>query len=577
MHWRARIGPVGGGAPLGAGVLVDSERVITCAHVVDGRAEVSVVLPGVAAEARARVAWAGEWREVGDHGDLAMLVLDHPLPVPPCVFAPLGSLRPRHGRTAYALRALGFPEGHDQDGTHVTVSTSQDRQLGGEWLELDVDKGHLRRLGEGFSGAGVYDPESEQVVGIVTDADLEGEYGGTQGRMLPLDAIRRHWEGLDDLLTLDWGLAARPRRELRAALEGSEGSELPGATVSLAVRRAFPSPRLRHPPFRSVWHAVRYVAEDLIGDDRLVLLLRELRDRSPADLAARIADWMGKWLPEELEGPERPAAPPVSVGSIMFRAEPMTRGGSLDLTVCAVVDGVPVARAGPVRIRRQQLRTKAEALLAAQVGAVHDFDWMVEFIVPQGLMGEPFEEWQLREPGAARPRPLRTVPVVVRHVDRLKPLTESRLTRRRWETVRARGRTRPAPVECSESYDYQAFYDWLEDEDDLCALAYAANPVDDWLAAALDTGVPIMLWRRRDCGDAGHAHCAPGAFLDRLIEAVAALDPDELPYEVMKLRKEARSPRRGHADHCGHRLTLFWDDPERKPDPPLAMGSKGND
>ncbi|MFD5704140.1 hypothetical protein, partial [Streptomyces lasiicapitis] len=66
MHWRARIGPVGGGAPLGAGVLVDSERVITCAHVVDGRAEVSVVLPGIAAEARARGAWAGEWREVGD-------------------------------------------------------------------------------------------------------------------------------------------------------------------------------------------------------------------------------------------------------------------------------------------------------------------------------------------------------------------------------------------------------------------------------------------------------------------------------------------------------------------------------
>ncbi|MEI5097586.1 hypothetical protein RB200_01625 [Streptomyces sp. PmtG] len=245
--------------------------------------------------------------------------------------------------------------------------------------------------------------------------------------------------------------------------------------------------------------------------------------------------------------------------------------------MCTVVDGVPVARAGPVRIRRQQLRAKVEALLALQVGAVHDVDWMLEFVVPQGLMGEPFEEWHIREPGAARPQPMRTVPVVVRHVDRLKPLRVSWLTRKRWETLRARGETRPVPVACSLAYDYDDFYDWLDDKDDVCVLAYAANPVDDWLAAALDIGVPVMLWRRLDCVGAGHEACAPTAFLDRLTREVAGYDPDRLPYEVMRLRKAARSPQRGGADHCGHRLTLFWDDPERRPDPPLAMGGKGSD
>ncbi|MBJ3808338.1 VMAP-C domain-containing protein [Streptomyces flavofungini] len=588
MHWRARIGTVGGGAPLGAGVLVDSTRLITCAHVVDGLREVRVTLPGCADGLRATVSWSGDWRRQDDPGDVAVLTLDDPLRVPPCVFAPLGSLRPRKGRTAYELRALGFPRGHEEIGTHVTLRTSEDRQLGSEWLEMDVEQAHLQRLDEGFSGAAVYDIESRQVVGIVTDAVLAGDQEGYLGRMLSLDVIRRHWEALDDLLPLDW-LPPAPRHELRALFEDVQ---VEARTLEVAVRRAFPTLRRDPPHLRSGWQAVRYVAETLTGDDRLTRLLRELGQWSPGGIGPGIAAWMRRWMPGEGEyagagvlggelygglqggwggGGRAEACAPT--GSVMFRAEPMTRGGSLELSVCTVVDGVPVGRAGPVRIRRQQLRARVEALLAEQVGRIHEFDWMLEFVVPPGLMSEPYEEWHIREPGAARPRPMRTVPVVVRHVERLKPLTVSRLTRKRWQTVRARGETRPVPVECGLPYGYEQFYGWLDADDDLCALAYAARPVDDWLSAALDTGVPIMLWRRHDCGGDGHAHCAPKAFLDRLADAVATLEPDRLPLEVMKLRKAAHSPHKGDADHCGHRLTLFWDDPERMPDPPLAMGN----
>ncbi|WP_158857371.1 trypsin-like peptidase domain-containing protein [Streptomyces sp. NRRL B-1347] len=571
MHWRARIRAVGGGPPLGAGVLVDGERVITCAHVVDGRDEVRVALPGVAGEEPARVVWTGRWRELGDRGDIAVLALDRPVAVPPCALAPLGALRPDRGRAAHVLRALGFPEGHERDGTYVTVTTSADRQLHGEWLELDVDKAHLRRLGEGFSGAGVYEPVTGEVVGIVTDADLEGERGGAQGRMLPLETVRRHWEGLDDLLPLDW-MEPAPRRELRAVFDGGE---LKPAAVALAVRRAFPTFLRQLPAFRSPWHAVRHVAEELTGEGRVERLLRELRDHAPAAVAARLAAWLRRWQPEQPgAAPGGPEVRAARTGSLMVRVEPMTKAKSLDLSVCALVDGVPVGRAGPVRVRPQQLRTKVEALLAEQVGAVAAFDWIAEFVVPQGLMGEPFEEWLLHEPGAARPRPLRAVPVVVRHTDRLKPLMVCRFTRERWETVRARGETRPKPVACSLTWDYQEFYDWLDGQEQLCALAYAATPVDAWLSAALDIGMPIMLWRRRDCDGPGHEDCASGTFLRRLTGAVSGLDPDRLPYEVMRLRKEARSPERGGDGHCGHRLTLFWDDPERRPDPPLAMGNK---
>ncbi|MBW5424921.1 hypothetical protein GKQ77_25700 [Streptomyces sp. BG9H] len=567
MHWRARIGTVDG-VPRGAGVLVDRARLITCAHVVDGLAEVFVTLPGIAEALPAAVAWTGGWRREGDRGDLAVVELGEPLAVAPCAFAPLDLLRPREGKRASPaeLRALGFPFGHEKDGTHVTLRTSADRLLGQEWLEIDVEQAHLRRLGEGFSGAAVYDPGTHLVVGIVTDAVLGGDQEGYIGRMLPLDTIRGHWEGLDDFLPLDW-LPDAPRRELRALFDGVR---LDPGTLELTVRRAFPTFRRPLPAFRSPWHAIRYVGEELTGEERLLKMLPEL------GAAARVpvGPWLRRWMPDRYDGeahaafPSRRPSPPT--GSVVFRAQSMTRAGGIDLSVSTVVDGVPVGRAGPVRIRRQQLRAKTEALLAEQIGGVHGFDWMLEFVVPERLMSEPFEEWQIREPGAARPRPMRTVPVVVRHLDRMEPLLASYLAGRRWATVRARGRTRPERVECGLPYGYEEFHDWLDADEQLCALAYAATPAPEWLSAALDTGVPIMLWRRRDCGQANHAHCAPDTFLDRITAAVAELDPARLPFAVMRLRKEARSPNKGDAEHCGHRLTLFWDGAENKPDPPLS-------
>ncbi|MFD0419380.1 trypsin-like peptidase domain-containing protein [Streptomyces sp. NPDC127108] len=588
MHWRARIGTVGG-APLGAGVLVDSTRLITCAHVVDGLHKIRVALPGHADGLRATVSWSGDWRRLGDPGDIAVLTLDAPLRVPACVFAPLGTLRPRAGRTAYVLRALGFPRGHEENGTHVTLRTSEDRELGGEWLEMDVEQAHLQRLDEGFSGSAVYDIESRQVVGIVTDAVLAGDQEGYLGRMLSLEVIRRHWEDLDDLLPLDW-LPTEPRRELRALFDGVQVE--PGI-LELVVRRAFPTLRRDPPPLRSVWQAVRYVAEVLTGEDRLARLLRELARWSPGGCRPGIAAWARRWMSREEGEPGAgphgglqgelgeglgagaPAEMPSPTCFVRFRAERMTRGAGLELSVSTVVDGVRFGGGEPVPIRRQQLRARVEALLAEQVGKIREFDWMLEFVVPPALMSEPYEEWHIREPGTARPRPMRTVPVVVRYPEHLRLGTTLGDIRKRWETVRARGETRPVPVDCGLPYGYDQFYGWLDADRDLCALAYAARPDVEWLDAALSTGVPIMLWRRYDCADDGHATCAPKAFLDRLTEAVSTLEPDQLPLEIMRMRKEAHSPHKGGADHHGHHLTLFWDDPGRMPDPDprLAMGN----
>ncbi len=68
----------------------------------------------------------------------------------------------------------------------------------------------------------------------------------------------------------------------------------------------------------------------------------------------------------------------------------------------------------------------------------------------------------------------------------------------------------------------------------------------------------------------GAAHAVQEKFLTDITAAVSTIDPDRLPAEVAKFRKEARSPKNGGDDHLGRHLTLFWDDPARLPDPPIG-------
>ncbi|GAA2630634.1 trypsin-like peptidase domain-containing protein [Actinomadura fulvescens] len=559
MRWRARIDAAGErGAVLGAGTLISPRHVLTCAHVVAGRDELWVAFPDSHEHPqRAVVEFRGAWKAEGDTGDVAVLRLPEPAPVAPCLPAPLDALR-----DLPELRAQGFPRGHERDGTHVTLRTSPDRTLRREWLEVDVGSGHPRRLGQGFSGAGVYDPRTGQVVGMVTDAELHGHHEGAIGRMLPLETVRRHWEPLDDLLPHDW-LPAGPRTELRTLLADAETSEPPAALFRLAF------PAFLRPPatFRSLWDAVRYVGECVPGEDRLSRFLVVVAEHLTGE---HVLTKLNAWIRERFPGPA--TAPPATAPqtSIIVRLETMTRG-PYELTLSTLVEGVPGRPTERVNVRRNQIRPHVEKALPALMRSVlgRDRDWMIEFVVPEQLLNEPFEEWSIKEAGAARPRPMRSVPLVVRHVERLRPLLATDLTRRRWRVLRERGSTRPDPVACRLGYGYDEFYDWLDASEESCALVYASSPNADWLSAALSVGIPVMLWRRHPCAcDSGE--CAGERFLTELTTIIDKAHPDELPTLVMKLRKQARVPP-GNADHCGNGLALFWDDPARNPDPPLAM------
>lgn len=566
MGWRARIDAAGDS---GAGILVSATRLLTCAHVVGGLSEeVHVTFPSTAGRLPARVAWRGPWTRQGDHGDLAVVELDSPAPADPCDFAGLDALRPRPGQASYELHALGFPRGHEDNGIHVTLRTSDDRMLAREWLQADVDQAHLQNLSEGFSGAAVWIPGSNLVAGMITDAVLNEDGNGFIGRMLPLSTIRRYWDGLDDLLPLQW-LAPDPRQELRAAVDGMT----PTADLGSIFRKAFPA-FLRPPPdFRSVWDAIRYVGESLQGEDRLQRYLVALSAHLGGEARLRLAGWIRRWFPAAAGLFEQTGAPAASI--VIVLSTP-TRDGAkhIAMTVREVRGGTWATLQPAAKVRRDQIQPQVEKAITRQVSNFHGTDWMIEIAAPQREMGHPFESWLFLEPGASRPRPMRSVPLVVWDSAWLNPRNfAADRARQRWRTLRSRGKTSFEPVGCRLGYSFDDFRGWLDGDDELCALVYGSHPRNHWLEAALDAGIPIMLWCRQLCACGHDSHDSHAEFIRQVTAALSASEPDRLPVEVMKLRKKAWSPAGGGEQHCGRNLTLYWQDPARLPDPPLEIGS----
>jgi hypothetical protein len=575
MGWRARIDKMDGNADaiLGAGFLVSPCHLLTCAHVVDGLDGVLVAFPGVTDGDRlpATVKRLTGWCQQNDRGDVALLELTAPAPVGanPCHLAPLDAIKPRPGTAMYELHALGFPPNLDGNGDYVTLSSSSYRDLGNEWLQADVDDVHLQRLNEGFSGAGLYLPDSGVVAGMITDAVLEDERGGYIGRMMPLTTIRRYWEEIDDLLPLPW-MEPGPRAELRAAVSGAALT----ADLDVVFAMAFPAV-IRCEHLTTPWAAIRYTAESVMADQGLQTLLARLMPYLDDGAQSRLTQWMHRWAPEWAEEMGRAPAP---VASIVITLATPTRNGKthVKLTARTLVDGLPAAPPEERVARREQehVQAQAEKLITSQVSQLRFPDFRLEFAVRRNEFGLPFDEWKYQEPGATRPRPVRSVPLIVRDATRMDSDAENIFLtdriRKRWHVLRGGGTDRVSSVPCRSPYDYEQFFYLLEADQAIGALAYASSPCEDWIDAALDVGIPVMLWCRRDCAADDAEHALHETFLAEITAAVSSMDPDRLPAEVARLRTAAKSVGTGGEDHLGRHLTLFWDNPARLPDPPMG-------
>ena len=198
--------------PIGTAVVIDANRVLTCAHVVvtaDGAARdpLWVSFPKADRWPRRRVA-AVTMAYSPPVKDLAVLVLAEPVPAG-VEAAPLRFPRPADlaGR---AWWAFGFP-GRDPVGDAVDGVVGAALALG--WVRLDTQSRYLAR--PGFSGGGLWSPDYQAVVGVVGQAARQrrgpGDHAASGGPVLPRSSSSRRWP------------AGRPRRPARSPCSSGAG------------------------------------------------------------------------------------------------------------------------------------------------------------------------------------------------------------------------------------------------------------------------------------------------------------------------------------------------------------------
>jgi len=198
--------------PLGAAVVIDDRRLLTCAHVVAGegcaRGPLWVAFPKAENVLGRRAVSSVVVAQPADVADLAVLVLDRPVPAG-VTAAPLRCPRPQDlvGKAWWAFGfAGGDPVGNAVDGV---VGAS----LGYGWVRLDT--GSRYQVERGFSGSGLWSPDYEAVVGVVGQANDRGDARAITlyraDACLPEQNLRRlsAWsvEAAGELALAAWGWA----------------------------------------------------------------------------------------------------------------------------------------------------------------------------------------------------------------------------------------------------------------------------------------------------------------------------------------------------------------------------------
>ncbi|GLZ40696.1 serine protease [Actinokineospora sp. NBRC 105648] len=201
-RWRVRVRSRSHPARvLGAGVLVDSTHVLTCAHVVLGVDDLAVdlvELPG-RPSSRARVIKNLCVPPMDDErGDVALLELLSPQPA---------DCAARLRRVALTwdrrVHTLGYPTGEGLDIGEWTRMTLAGH-AGAEWLQMNRSSVNDTRVRSGFSGAGVADDATGDVLGIVVSEYTDATAGLSW--MLPVEAIVRHLPIVSEWVVGDSGI-----------------------------------------------------------------------------------------------------------------------------------------------------------------------------------------------------------------------------------------------------------------------------------------------------------------------------------------------------------------------------------
>ncbi|WP_369237140.1 trypsin-like peptidase domain-containing protein [Streptomyces sp. R21] len=567
--WHARISC---GRETGAGFLVTDRHILTCAHVVarsrtdDVTVSFGVPFADGKRDLRAQVVAHGGWdgRDT-DPGDVAVLELDHPVPLKPAEFATPSDA---YGDPPRRLLAYGFPKRYDE-GTLAEYRATGDQLIAGEWVQLEAWAAHGQPLVPGFSGAAVTLAESGRVVGMVSAAARSPEI--RNGRMLPAHVMARYWPRLGELIpTPEYGRGDKER--LRRLIEAVAERGGPRCELERLFRDAVGplGPPLPPHGFASLWDAAWY-------------LLSEVPDSgAAARFAARLADFvedaptrsaLRSWpRPRRYPAPPRPPAVAPGWSPILVEIAPSGSGEGQFLVEVSAYNGrhrrVVGSRPLPVDgVRPYVLERIDEAYHELEPGARE----LIAFVLPRRWLNADVAHWKRSTDDDS---PLGAfAPLVVMDLERRRSGGLQHKLLQKWRHLDAQPGARLHRIDCGAvGQDPVKLTIGLRRGADM--VGFGTPPRADGtrrlFQASLNAAVPVMLWPRTGCrGEhrgGAHGDCTGAVFLDRLAEHLAGLPPGELPSHIHELRETAYASD-APEPHWAYDLALLWEDPRCLPDP----------
>ncbi|WP_371671745.1 serine protease [Streptomyces sp. NBC_00289] len=546
--WHARIVC---GNEVGAGFLISAHRVLTCAHVVrwSDTSAVTVTFPNhrELGPLSATVAVHGGWSgDAADPGDLAVLELDHEVPLEPATFAPPGA---ELGEPAPTLVAYGFPQGYDE-GMLARYQAVPGALVSDEWRQLEAATAHGQALAPGFSGAAVALADG-RVVGMVTT--IAGTRDGRVGRMLPTQVMARHWPELGALVpTPDHGPDAVRRLYTLVRRAVAEGADCDPNRLYVDAVGPF-GPPLPEGGFASLGAAAGYVQWEVPEGEAVTRFADRLREALDA-------------------GPVPPAA--ASWSPILVELDHSGAGADqVTVEVSAYRDGQR-RRVGSHRLPRGAVRTYVqERIDEAFTQLAPDADELITFVLPRDWLNEPVAHWEC---GVDDSTPLGCAyPLVVVDRSRHRSGRLRHQLAKKWQKLDTCPGARLHRVDCGVPERPPSLRKRLRDDDaDLAGFAFPPATAQPHFEVGLNTPVPVLLWPRTGCPDTDRhgGPCSGTTFLDELAGSLTGVPPTELPRHVMALRETAAADDEPDR-HWAKDLQLLWDDPRCFPEPAASLHS----
>ncbi|GIH25083.1 hypothetical protein Aph01nite_33930 [Acrocarpospora phusangensis] len=451
-------------------------------------------------------------------------------------------------------------------------------------------------LVEGMSGGPVLDLASGMVCAVTATSLGVGDRGGY---LVPVSALRRlgpdRWRAVMNAhdrfhaghrrwTELQGGHGPFPGVPLRAAEEAELLgflAELPPPDHAALLRLYTASCEHNRPPAKPLkaYRDVALALMDVTGPDRALPLLRMVHQLAGPRADPGLRDWVTGFaarlgrtreLKDWRSGAARAAVPRGGVVSVQI----MPGWAKVDRYQLTVrVRGEP-GKTGLLYCDEEPRHTLGEAKKIACEKIREALCWLqgnalVEFIVPFDLFDEPFDELVATKPYTNIGRKYR---VVLRDYDRLIDPSVHHDWQRRWKRLRETD-SGTRWIICTEDLSAEEFSAELEGRPDVTVIALTRRPSSsgsygDMLRVALDSGVPVAIWRRDTCpehdaGDVPEETCSGRRFRTAFGDKLQKTPIRDLPETVRLLRNRAVARDRNPADHDCRGTVLLWDDPEQ--------------